>query len=138
MESGACVFCEIVAGRAESSVVAEDDAVLAIMDIRPVTRGHLLVIPRAHHVGLADLPPDTGRRVFEMARHIGSGLRESLGCAGVNLFLADGAAAGQEVFHAHVHVIPRYRRDGFRLLANFGTGERRGLDAVAKEVRAGL
>jgi len=84
------------------------------MDIRPVNPGHLLVVPTTHAVGLADLDPDTGAHLFRTAQRMAAALRASgIRCEGVNLFLADGKAANQEVFHAHLHVIPRFRRDGF-------------------------
>jgi histidine triad (HIT) family protein len=133
-----CVFCAIVAGTAPASVVHSDERVLAFMDIRPVVAGHLLVVPRRHAVGLADLDPDDGARVFEVARTLAAAVRTSMPAAGVNLFLADGAAAGQEVFHAHLHVLPRNPGDGFRLRFEARTPRRAELDATAATIRAAL
>lgn len=112
----ACVFCEIVAHRSPASVVYRDDRCIAFMDIQPVTPGHLLVIPVAHATYLADLDAEIGRHLFAVAQRLASGLRASgLRAEGVNLFLADGEAAGQEVFHVHLHVFPRFAGDGFGL-----------------------
>jgi histidine triad (HIT) family protein len=133
------VFCAIVAGTAEASVVHSDEHVVAFMDIRPVVAGHLLVVPRRHAAGLADLDPDDGARVFRVAQRISAAVRRSeLPCDGVNLYLADGVAAGQEVFHVHVHVLPRTSADGFRLQFTWRFPPRTELDEHAKWIRAQL
>lgn len=109
-----CVFCAILAGRAPASVVHQDDRCTAFLDIRPLVRGHLLVVPNRHAPGLADL--QDGGHLFEVARRLAGALRaaEGVRCDGVNLLLADGDVAGQEVPHVHLHVLPRYEGDGFR------------------------
>ena len=133
-----CVFCDIVAGRGEASVVYSDETVLAFLDIRPLTTGHLLVIPRAHSPYLADLDPAAGGHMFGVAQRMAAALRRSgIPCQGVNLFLADGEAAFQEVFHVHLHVIPRNPGDGFRIRAQWRRPPRAELDSVAGRVRAG-
>lgn len=135
-----CIFCRIVTGSAEASFVHRDDLVCAFLDIRPVTPGHLLVVPNEHAVSLAEVPADTFGRVFEVARDLASALRRSgLRADGVNLSLADGEAAGQEVWHAHVHVIPRFDGDGFRISAGAWRGpqpDRSTLGALAEKIRA--
>lgn len=139
MTSGNCVFCDIVRGTAQSSIVYEDSSVVAFMDIQPVNRGHVLVVPRTHAAHLADMDIETGAQLFRVGMALSSAVRQSGGrCEGVNLFLADGEAAGQDVFHVHLHVIPRYRGDGFgfRHPAGYHTlPERRELDAVAADIR---
>jgi diadenosine tetraphosphate (Ap4A) HIT family hydrolase len=128
-----------VAGTAPASVAYADDRVVAFLDIAPITPGHLLVVPRAHATGLADLDPDLGGHVFRVAQRMAAGLRGSgLRCDGVNLFLADGSAAFQEVFHVHLHVLPRWRGDGFKLGYRAGTPARADLDRQAGDIRAGL
>jgi diadenosine tetraphosphate (Ap4A) HIT family hydrolase len=135
----ACVFCSIVAGRAEVSLVHADDAVLAFMDIAPVNPGHILVIPRAHAPHLADLDEDDGARMWRVAHRVAGALRQSgLRAEGVNFFLADGAAAFQEVFHIHLHVFPRYRGDGFRVETAMRKRQRAELDADAALVGRAL
>ena len=109
-----CIFCEILGRRAEASFVYEDEAVAAFMDILPINPGHALVVPRRHAASLADLDPQDGARLFQVGQRVAEGLRKSgLRCEGVNLFLADGEAAGQDVFHVHLHVFPRFKGDGF-------------------------
>jgi histidine triad (HIT) family protein len=132
-----CIFCEIVAGRLPASFVYTGEDVVAFLDIRPLTAGHLLVIPRAHADRLETLAPDLGARVFTVAQQLAVALRRSGFCAGTNLFLADGVLAGQEVFHVHLHVIPRNQGDGFGLRAKRRRQPKRGeLDATAEQIRA--
>ncbi|MEY9948364.1 HIT family protein [Kitasatospora sp. GAS1066B] len=139
MSTDECVFCAIAQREAEASIVYEDETVLAFMDHQPVTPGHLLVIPRGHAVGLEDLDEEVGVKIWQVAHRLGRALRRSsLRCEGVNLFLADGKAAFQEVFHVHLHVFPRFAKDGFRLDAEWRVREREELDATATAVRAGL
>ena len=134
-----CVFCEIVAGRAESSLVYEDEHVVAFMDIRPLTPGHLLVVPRSHADYLEDLDEDLGAHLFRAGHRLARALRRAgLPCDGVNLFLADGEAAFQEVFHVHLHVLPRTPRDGFRIKAAWRRPGREELDLAAAKVRQGV
>ncbi|MFD0886369.1 HIT family protein [Streptosporangium algeriense] len=133
------MFCAIVRGEAEASVPYADDRVMVIMDIGLVTPGHLLVVPRVHAVGLEDLDEETSTHVWRIGHRMGRALRRSgLRCAGVNLFLADGEAAFQEVFHFHLHVFPRFEGDGFRIAAEWGTRARDLLDQEARAVRSGL
>ena len=134
-----CVFCRIVAGAAPASVVHTDDLSVAFLDISPVTPGHLLVVPRKHAAALADLEPGTGGHLFEVGRRLAAGLRRSeVRADGVHFFLADGVAAGQEVFHVHLHVLPRSKGDGFKLSFKAGTPSRAELDDTAREIRTGL
>ena len=133
-----CIFCSIVAGSAPASIVYEDADLLAFMDIRPVTSGHLLIIPKRHAPLLADLDEATGARMFTVAMRLAQALRASgLRCAGINLFLADGEAAFQEVFHIHLHAVPRFAGDTFRIDADWSTTPSRAeLDEIAAQVRA--
>jgi len=137
-----CIFCRILAGDAPASVVYRDDTVCAFMDIAPVNLGHVLVIPVAHAVGLRDLEAGDGAAMFYVGQRIANALRKtSLEVEGVNLFLADGKEAGQEVFHVHLHVLPRFVGDGFGL--KLGPQHRRdpgrsALDEAATAIRSSL
>ncbi len=134
-----CVFCQIVAGTSPASIAYADGTAIAFLDVAPITPGHLLVVPRTHAVGLADLNADTGAHLWRVGQRMAAGLRRSeLRCDGVNFFLADGAAAFQEVFHLHLHVLPRWRGDGFKVRAQLGTPSRTELDQQAADLRAGL
>ena len=107
-----CVFCDIVARTKPASVVYEDHESLVLMDLVQEVPGHALVIPRIHYEGLADLPPATGAHLFQVGQRVAAALKRSgLRCEGVQLALADGEAAGQDVFHVHLHVLARYVGD---------------------------
>jgi diadenosine tetraphosphate (Ap4A) HIT family hydrolase len=138
----ACVFCDIVAGRSEASVVYRDDRCMAILDICPVNTGHVLVIPLNHANDLAELESGTGGALFEAAQRVAAAIRQStLSPDGINLLLADGEAAGQEVFHVHLHVLPRFRGDGFghTFPPHYGRRHtREELDTVAAAIRRSL
>src|SRR5215207_2091238 len=110
MRDSSCIFCEIIAGRAEASFVYRDDVVAAFMTIGAVNPGHVMVVPIEHASSLAELAPATGCAMFQQAQRLAAALRVSgLRCEGVHLLLNDGRAAFQSVFHVHLHVVPRWR-----------------------------
>ena len=131
-----CVFCQIVGGASPASVFYQDDVVLGFRDICPVNSGHALIIPRVHAAYLADLDEATGRHLWPLTQRTAAAIGESgVRWEGINLFLADGEAAFQEVFHVHMHVFPRHPGDAFRLVADWGAEPLRGeLDRVAREI----
>lgn len=137
-----CVFCKIIAGEADASVVYQDDKVTVFMDNHPITPGHMLVVPNQHADGLTQVGQAEAGHMFVVGRRMAEGLRRSgLRCEGVNLFIADGAAAGQTVFHSHLHVIPRFQGDGLRFHHPGGAGvgsERTDLEQTAGQIRKGL
>jgi len=141
-QSMSCIFCDILAGRVSASWVYQDEQAAAFMDIQLVTTGHMLVVPRQHATRLAELEVEAGAQLFRVGQRIAQALRQSgLPCEGVNFFLADGEAAGQEVFHVHLHVFPRYAGDGFGL--KFGPHyrtlpARAALDQAAEQIKAML
>lgn len=138
----ACIFCRIVAGQAEASLVYRDDSVTGFMDIYPVTPGHVLLVPNTHVPDLRHLEDEYAGQLFVVGRRIAQSMRRSgLRCEGVNLLLADGQAAGQTIFHTHLHIIPRHDGDGFgfrRRAGGSGTPSREELQAVAENLRSGL
>lgn len=137
--SSPCVFCEIADGRAEASIVHQDEHAVAFMDQHPVTTGHLLVVPRAHSVGLEDLDDAAGVHVWSLARRMARTLRRSsIPADGINLLLSDGEVAFQTVFHVHLHVIPRTRDDGWTLPSAPPARDRALLDSDARALRAAL
>ncbi len=137
-----CIFCRILAGQAPATIVWRDDACTAFMDIQPVNPGHVLIVPNAHAAQLGDLDEETAAHLMRLGHRLTAALRASgLRCEGVNLFLADGAAAMQEIFHVHLHVFPRFAGDGFGLRFGPHYRERPGreaLEAAAERIRAGL
>ena len=115
MADAECIFCKILAGDLPATIVDEDERTISFMDIAPATRGHALVIPRAHAPDLLSVGTEDLCAVAVAARRLAARARERLGADGVNLLNSCGAAAWQTVFHFHVHVIPRYRDDPLRL-----------------------
>ena len=107
-----CVFCAIVAGTAPAIPVYEDDDYLAILDIRPIVRGHTLVLPKNHHVDLTDTPAETLSGMLAVGQRVARAARASeLQADGNNIVINDGKAAFQSVFHIHLHVAPRQAGD---------------------------
>src|SRR6266446_8479063 len=134
-----CIFCQIVKGEAEASFVHQDDTIVAFMDIQPITQGHLLVVPRDHYVLMRDVPDQIAMRAFRVARTLASTSEATLAAGGVNLFVADGEVAFQDVPHFHIHVIPRYSGDGFGLTfppTYENAPSRAELETVAAAIRA--
>jgi histidine triad (HIT) family protein len=137
-----CIFCKIVKGNAPSSKVYEDEICSAYMDIQPVNPGHILVIPKTHFKDLSDLPAEIGGYLFQVAQRIALTLpMTNVKNEGVDLFFAHGEAARQDVFHVHLHIIPRYKGDGFGF--KFGPNyrnlpERSELDAIATQIKQQL
>jgi histidine triad (HIT) family protein len=137
-----CVFCKLISGELEVSMVYQDDCCSAFLDHQPINPGHALVVPNRHACNLAELDEEEGAQMFRVARRLAGALRNSgVKCEGVNISLADGEAAGQEVSHVHLHVFPRYVGDGFKV--RFGPHyankpERLELNKIADRIRNAL
>ncbi len=142
MNQADCIFCEILSDRVEASFIYRDDQCAAFMDIQPVNPGHVVVVPTRHVADLVETSPAEWDRITAVGRIIAGALRRSaVTCEAVNLFLADGAAAGQEVFHAHLHIFPRFTGDGFGLTfpkSYSNLPPRSELEARAADLRAAL
>ncbi len=106
-----CIFCQIVVGSSPATKIAENDRAIAFMDINPATPGHVLVVPRSHAVDLLDVEPDDLASCARLTQTVAQRAKERLEADGVNLLNCSGAAAGQTVFHFHLHVIVRFRDD---------------------------
>lgn len=106
-----CVFCEILARRRQQEIVYEDETVAAFLCEPPATWGHVLVVPRAHRADIWSIPADEAASVIRVAQILSRVAQSDLGAVGVNLRQNNGAKAGQDVFHFHMHVVPRYEDD---------------------------
>jgi histidine triad (HIT) family protein len=131
-----CIFCKIVAGELPATIIDEDERTISFMDIAPATRGHALVIPRAHSADLLSVEPEDLQAVAFASRRLASRVSERLGADGVNLINSCGAAAWQTVFHFHVHVVPRYDDDPLRLPWVPAPGDPQEIAAAAAELAA--
>jgi histidine triad (HIT) family protein len=134
---GECIFCDIVAGTAPAEVLYEDESAVAFLDIAQATEGHTLVVPREHCVDLFDIGEDRAAEVMRTAVRVADILKAALGAEGMNLINASGRIAWQQVFHFHLHLVPRYAIDELALPWQPGEGvppER--LSNLAERVRA--
>ena len=137
------IFSKIIQGKVPASFVYQDEKVSAFMDIQPINPGHVLVIPNEQVASLSELDEETGAHLFRIGQRIAKALRQtSLQCEGVNLFIADGQAANQDVAHVHLHVLPRFREDGLKgLLDNQNESRlptRTELDQTAEIIKSTL
>jgi histidine triad (HIT) family protein len=136
-----CIFCEIVHGAGEASICFEDAQAIAFMDIQPVNAGHVLIVPRDHYESLNDVPEPVAMHLFQVALTLGPIVRRLTGSDDLNVVVNSGEAAGQNVFHYHVHLIPRHAGDGFDVpLPYHGSAmpDRTLLDAMAVRIIAEL
>ncbi len=108
-----CLFCRIVAGEIPSEKVYEDEHTLAFLDIHPINGGHTLVVPKDHHANISDTPKETFARVMETVRTLTPKIARAVGAHGMNIHINSDVAAGQVIFHLHVHIIPRFDGDGY-------------------------
>jgi histidine triad (HIT) family protein len=134
-----CVFCRILAGELPSSPVLDSDLVVAFLDIHPANPGHTLVLPRRHVESFTELSPLEVEQLARCGQRIAAALKQGFdGCEAVTFSLADGAAAGQDVPHTHLHVVPRRTGDGLGWRAAGQLQDREALDATASRLRAAL
>ncbi len=128
-----CIFCAIAAGEIPSFKVYEDDLVLAYLDINPFSKGHTLVIPKAHTTGLLDTPDETLAAVIARVKKVAAHLKQALLCDGFNILQNNGVAAGQTVMHVHFHIVPRYGNE--QLSFENHKGDMDELKALAEKIR---
>ncbi|GAA5068092.1 HIT family protein [Nocardia callitridis] len=134
-----CAFCRIVADEAPATKVYEDDHLCAFLDIRPITRGHTLVIPKRHAARLSDLDAELGARVFRLGHRLAAAVQHGgLAADGANLLINDGAAAFQTVDHVHLHVIPRKHGDKLRFVKGLVLRRPHDPESTAAAIRAGI
>ena len=107
-----CIFCKIAKGEIPSATLYEDEEFRVILDQGPATKGHALILPKAHYQNLYDLPDELAGRAMILAKKIITEMKDVLDCDGYNVVQNNGSAAGQTVFHFHMHLIPRYIGDG--------------------------
>lgn len=134
----ACVFCSIIRGEAPAEILYRNDHAIAILDIRPIHRGHLLVMPLRHAESFLDVPPSDAAGLFEVLRAATRGIVEALRPPGFNVFSNNGAAAGQSVFHFHFHVTPRYPDDDIRFVLELKTYQPNEMAEYGRRIREAI
>jgi histidine triad (HIT) family protein len=133
-----CVFCRIVTGDAPSEIVAQNERALAVMDINPATDGHTLVISKAHAADIWELRPEDGEAVWSLTSDVAVAIRDSLHPDGLTLFQANRKAGWQDVFHFHLHVVPRRPNDDFVRPWQSSSARRDGIGEAAAKIRSEL
>ena len=112
MKDSNCIFCKIANGEIPSKTIEENDRFRVVLDVGPATKGHALILPKDHYSNLYELPEEVAAEALKLAKKVALKMKERLHCDGVNLVQNNEEAAGQTVFHFHMHVIPRYKEDG--------------------------
>jgi len=141
VQMSSCIFCKIAAGELPGEIIYEDEHSIAFMDIMPVTKGHVLLIPKNHRENIYEMTADEASHLFAAAPKIANALKETFEPAGLNLVQNNGAAAGQAVFHFHLHFVPRYdETDGYQPTWNQRTEEFPGdrIQQLAADIRQQL
>ena len=120
MKNENCIFCKIAAGEIPSATIYEDDDFRVILDIEPASKGHALILPKDHYANLYELPEELASKALVIAKKVVTKMTEIVGCDGYNVLQNNGEAAGQTVFHFHMHLIPRYKEDSVTIKWNQG------------------
>lgn len=121
MKNDNCIFCKIAAGEIPSATIYEDDDFRVILDIEPASKGHALILPKEHYANLYELPDELASKALVVAKKVIAKMTDIVGCDGYNVVQNNGEAAGQTVFHFHVHLIPRYKDDDVNIAWKQGT-----------------
>lgn len=129
-----CIFCKIVAKQAPASIIYEDETVVAFLDIRPLYLGHTQVIPKLHYIDLFDIPVELLSRVHALVKYIAPAVKKASNADGITIIQQNGKAAGQDIFHLHVHIVPRFDGQKLPRFSELQFVERSKLDEMAKKI----
>lgn len=135
MSAADCVFCGIVAGNRPAETVGENERALAFMDVNPAADGHALVVSKAHAQDIWDLDPQDGAAVWLLTQQVADAIRAGLAPDGLTLFQANAKAGWQDVFHFHLHLVPRWVDDGLVRPWRSSAARREGISATANRIR---
>lgn len=134
-----CIFCKILAGEIPAQTVYEDDSFQAILDVNPAARGHVIILPKNHAANLFELSEEDAAGIMIVAKKIAAAVKKTYKCDGINVLQNNGAAAGQSVFHLHVHVIPRFEGDTDTINIGWKPNDTPSdIAEIAKEIKANL
>lgn len=131
-----CIFCKIVRKEADATIVYEDDGTLAFLDISPLNHGHTLVIPKEHYPTMMEMPPEKVGKLFIVVAKIMKGVQKASAADGISIGQSNGRAASQEVFHVHVHIIPRYNHE--MMFPERKQIERKELEEIGRKIRESI
>ena len=135
MNDNPCVFCRIARKQASASMVYEDETALAFLDIRPLNEGHTLVIPKEHYATIFEAPEELVAHLHRIVKRIALAVKEVTKADGVSIIQQNGKAAGQEVFHLHIHVIPRFEGQKLMRLGEISEANREKLNQIAANIK---
>jgi histidine triad (HIT) family protein len=135
MNESACIFCRIAQKQVPASLVFEDETVMAFLDIRPLNEGHTLIIPKAHHENIFDIPQELIKYLHGVTKRIALAVEKATKADGISIIQQNGKAAGQDIFHLHVHVIPRYEGQKLPSFSEISAVDRAKLDQTAAKIR---
>lgn len=133
-----CIFCKLANGEIPTRTLYEDEEFRIILDAGPLTRGHALILPKKHAENVFELDEETTGKVYQLAKRFGAKMVTALKADGMNILQNNGRAAGQSVFHFHMHLIPRYKEDGVMLGMEGGSDPEYSLDTVMEEIINGI
>jgi histidine triad (HIT) family protein len=135
MNDGSCIFCRIARKQAPASCVYEDEKVMAFLDVRPLNEGHTLVIPKAHYDTIFEIPEELIAYLHCIVKRVSFAVKKAVKADGISIFQQNGKAAGQEIFHLHVHVVPRYEGQKLARFGEISEVNREKLDQNAANIR---
>jgi histidine triad (HIT) family protein len=138
METVSCIFCKIATKQAPASIIYEDDNVIAFLDIRPLNEGHTLVIPKEHYETVYDVPENLIADIYKVVKKLGAAVKNATKADGITIIQQNGRAAGQEVSHLHVHVVPRYEGQKLPNFRDIPNASREQLEPAAERIRQQL
>lgn len=130
-----CIFCKIVQKQAPSSIIYEDDLVMAFLDIKPASEGHTLVISKEHYEGIFDIPSELLGKVHQVAKTVATAAKQALNADGINIMQQNGRAANQEIFHLHVHIIPRHNGQKMKTIQELQITDYKQLELTANKIK---
>jgi histidine triad (HIT) family protein len=133
-----CIFCKIVKKQAPASIIYEDQTVLAFLDLRPVNEGHTLVIPKSHYETIYDIPEDLIGKVHQKAKQIAVAVKKTVNAQGISIIQQNERAANQDIFHFHIHVIPRFEGQKLPRFSEIPQANRERLEQIASEIKQNL
>ena len=129
-----CIFCRIVRKQASASIIYEDETVMAFLDIRPLSLGHTLVISKIHYVDIFHIPDNELCNIHKISKLISSAIKKATNADGISIIQQNGKSAGQDIFHLHVHVVPRFEGQRMPSFSDLKLVERDKLDDMAKRI----
>lgn len=135
MNVNSCVFCKIARKQAPASFVYEDENVMAVLDIRPLNEGHTLVIPKEHYETIFEIPEKQIAYLYRIVKRTAVAVQKATGADGISVFQQNGKAAGQQIFHLHVHVVPRFEGQKLSRFGEIPETSKEKLDQVAANIR---